>query len=250
MNSNLFRQNRAVALKRLAVALRRSQLSCDLDELDSALSDVREPPSGADSWGYSIEEVIFKQPDDPSEVVPEEATLSKIALGVTLEGKCKEDGQEDPLNDLGVNLKLIADGGEGKKLKSFWYMDRSESEEDKIEIPVHPRYHFQFGGIRAKGINTGEVILSSIPRIAHPPLDFCLSVDFVLSNFFKEEWVRLRTEDDQYYGIIREAQRLFWKPYACASKRGWDRVSNQHSWQAIQVWPQLIPGDGINDLHD
>lgn len=234
----------------MGVALRGSQLSCDLSGFDSAVSEAMDSGNGGDTWSYSTSEVIFKGPDEPSEMVPKEASLSRIALSVTLEGTCDEDEQRDPLNDLGVNLRLIGDGGDGQKLNLFWYMDRGDVKGEELRLPVHPRYHFQFGGIRSKNINTGQVILPSVPRIAHPPLDFCLSVDFVLSNFFKEEWLRLRRNSDQYYGIIRNSQRLFWKPYAGASNRGWDRFSEADEWQVVQVWPQLIPEDGIDDLHD
>jgi len=250
MSSSHFRQQRATDLYRLAVALRKSQIRCELNDFDSAVSQSIDSYNGGDTWGYSTGEVIFKRPDQPTEIVPQGASLSRIALSVTLEGICDIGEQGDPLNDLGVNLKLIAGGGDSKKMKLFWYMDRSESKEGRLKLPVHPRYHFQFGGLRAKKMDTGEVVLPSTPRIAHPPLDFCLSVDFVLSNFFKEEWVELRKKGDHYYGIIRDSQRLFWKPYADASNIGWDRVSDHPPWQVVQVWPQLIPEDGIDDLHD
>lgn len=250
MDSSLFRRKRANDLRRFAQALRKSRLSCDLTELDAAVAESMGDQYDGNIWGYTVGEVIFRGPDEPDEVVPQGASLSRIALRVKLEGVCDRDGQEDPLNDLGVNLKLVADSENGRKLKLYWYMDRSESEGNELELPVHPRYHFQFGGARAKRADTGEIVLPSIPRIAHPPLDFCLAVDFVLSNFFKEQWVELRQNGDQYYGIVRDSQRLFWKPYARASNRGWDRVSDQYSWQGVQVWPQLIPEDGIDDLHD
>lgn len=250
MSNSHFRQKRTTELQRLATALRHSQLSCDLSGFHYSVSDSMDSHSGEDTWGYCTTEVIFKGPDQPSDMVPKGASLSKVALSVKLEGTCNRDEQEDPLNDLGVNLKLIADSKDGRKLKLFWYMDRSDSGGSEVNTPVHPRYHFQFGGSRAKNLETGEIMMPSVPRIAHPPLDFCLAVDFVLSNFFKEEWIELRQEGDHYYGIVKDSQRRFWKPYASASRRGWDRVSNQHSWQAIQVWPQLIPKDGIGGLHD
>lgn len=250
MSSSHFRQKRLTELHRLAIALRNSQLSCDLSGFDYAVSDTMDSYDGGDTWGYSTNEVIFKRPDQPADIVPKKASLSKISLSVKLEGVCDCDEQEDPLNDLDVNLKLVADSNDGRKLKLFWYMDRSDSDWDEVNTPVHPRYHFQFGGNRAKNLETGEIMMSSVPRIAHPPLDFCLAVDFVLSNFFKEEWLELRQEDDHYYGIVRDSQRRFWRPYASASGRGWDRVSDQYSWQVVQVWPQLIPEDGVDDLRN
>jgi hypothetical protein len=250
MSDGNFRQERATELSRLATALRKSQLSCDIGELNSAASDCMESTGGGDTWGYSTERVIFNGPDEPDKIIPNDASLSKIALSVTLEGVCNEDDSTDPLNDLGVDIEIFAKGDGGNRLRSVWYMDRFESSLPRIKTPVHPKYHFQFGGIKSKNINTGEMVVASAPRLAHPPMDISLAIDFVLSNFFHDIWIDLRLNSGQYFNVVKKAQRLFWRPYVNASGEGWDRVSEIYPWQVVQVWPQLIPEDGIDDLHD
>jgi hypothetical protein len=190
---------------------------------------------------------------DPAEqkhVRPSGATLSELVLNVVLEGKCVPTNQreQDPLTRLGVEIKILGVNAEGQKIRSSWYMDRHSSE-PPMKAPVHPTYHFQFGGIQSKQVDTGEMVITSAPRVAHPPLDAILAIDFALSNFFHEKWIELRMNKGQYYSVVKDTQRWLWMPYVEASDTGWDRVGLQHSWQVVEVWPQLIPESGLGKLH-
>lgn len=247
-----FRRRKASDLSRFATALRNSRLSCDVGGFNSASADCQSnPPNGSDSWGYSLSGVRLIDPAEQKHVRPSGATLSELVLNVVLEGKCVPTNQrkQDPLTRLGVEIKILGVNAEGQKIRSSWYMDR-HSAASPMKTPVHPTYHFQFGGIQSKQAETGNMIVASAPRVAHPPLDAVLAIDFALSNFFHEEWIELRTDKGQYYSVVKDTQRWLWMPYVKASDKGWDRVGLQHPWQVVEVWPQLIPEEGLGPLHD
>jgi hypothetical protein len=110
---------------------------------------------------------------------------------------------------------------------------------------AHPRYHFQLGGYQLErhanncrlDFFDGLVFLEG-PRIAHPPLDGVLAVDFIVSNFGGAQWGAMRKEIS-YSRVIKSAQRRNWLPYANASCSRWWEKPQSNQWAAADVWPQL-----------
>lgn len=80
----------------------------------------------------------------------------------------------------------------------------------------HPFYHIQFGGDSVASKQTGELMLISSPRIAHPPMDLFLGIHFILDNFFNKTShpkVKDLFEDYDYQSILIRAQKRLWEPY-------------------------------------
>jgi hypothetical protein len=160
-------------------------------------------------------------------------------------GKCTDDSYDgDPFKNLGIEIIISGESGKSDELVAPWYLDRFEPENTGTNDSglegdfVHPRYHFQFGGNEMKGRDCGDLILLKSPRLAHPPMDGVLAVDFVLSNFFPSEWSKLK-KDNEYAGVISSAQRRYWKSYATALTLGWEGNPSSEPWTVYNLWPQV-----------
>ena len=224
-----FKQKRGDELIRFATVLQNSSIPCDVQSLTDAGGKCRAfEPDGKGSWGYDIDGLLLKNPDEVSHARPVGASLTDIQINVRLVGQCEVRDGYDPIQKLGVEIILIGlvedEEEELVRLRSSWYMDRYDATRDRIEgeqrsrrkCPVHPHYHFQFGGKNAKSVNPGKLIIASPPRIAHPPMDAILATDFVISNYFSSKWLELRESSDQYLPLIKQAQKRYWRSYADA----------------------------------
>lgn len=60
-------------------------------------------------------------------------------------------------------------------------------------------FHYQFVGrhLRSPGLRVRGVLVLDIPRIAMPPLNLNLAIDFVVGNYLGDNWKALR-QDTQY----------------------------------------------------
>ena len=171
-----------------------------------------------------------------------------------------EEVVEDPFTYLVVDLviggEMLAEDCSLRPLKCAWHFDRHEEattagkatkkqrERDAVKKgrshAVHPIYHFQHGGQRVWDLfDYGEQLLLEPPRIAHPPLDGILAIDFVLSNYLGDSWKKLRDQEHRYDDLVREAQRRCWRAYALASAALWQNETYSHAWRADVIWPQL-----------
>lgn len=246
-----FKQKRGNELIRFATELQGSNIPCDVQSLtDAGGKCCAFEPAGKGSWGYDIEGLLLHDPDEISHARPIGAQLKSIQINVHLIGQCEVEEGCDPIENLGVEIILNGtadEEGEKVSLRSSWYMDRYDAISDRMakndlgkkKCPVHPHYHFQFGGKNVKSLSPGELIIASPPRIAHPPMDALLATDFVISNYFSEEWLELRANSDQYLPLIKKAQKRYWHPYANALTRNWEQPTRDETWEAVDLWPQL-----------
>ena len=85
----------------------------------------------------------------------------------------------------------------------------------------------------------GATLILESPRIAHPPMDAILGIDFVLTNYIKSSDLGFRQEND-YQKLLRGAQERLWMPYARALVFAWGPVPNVSEWPFILPWPQLV----------
>lgn len=110
--------------------------------------------------------------------------------------------------------------------RGAWHLDYHAHKEPSESI--HPSYHFHFGGRKIKDAidNYGELAILDTPRIMHPPLDFFLAVDFMVTNFLETRaWQELRA-DDTYKKIIIESQKNWWKEYFQQISDYWEFTTN------------------------
>lgn len=222
----------------------------DGGSLKNAANECRDPTEyDKPSWGYSVDLLQFFEYEPSSNLRPEIARAGDLYLEVDLRiaGRCNSlvAGTEDPLHELELNL-LIWGENEEKDLLSAWHLDRHISKEGDEMCTDHPLYHFQFGGkkMREQIQEYGELLVPEAPRIAFPPMDAVLAVNFVLANFFGDQWkslVDLEEGDDEYRKLVADAQNRLWRPYAQALSTAWTPGPfSSHDWPPGSIWPQLI----------
>jgi hypothetical protein len=224
----------------------------DGGSLKDAANECEDPTEyGQSSWGYSVDMLQFFDYEPSGNLRPEIARAGELSLEVDLRiaGRCDslEDGTEDPLHKLELNLLVWGEGAE-KDLLNSWHLDRHISEEGDEMYTDHPLYHFQFGGEKMwnEVQDYGELLLPEAPRIAFPPMDVVLAVNFVLANFFGNEWnglIDLDEGKEEYRKLVADAQNRLWRPYAQALSTAWNPGPfDSHDWPPGSIWPQLIDG--------
>lgn len=240
VNSNKFRIERAGELRQLASILDRSSVKGDFFAVNTAVDQCKiNRPEGKDSlWGYDISKLIFRI-DDQKHTRPSDILGLNLELSVSLTGICHdEDFMEDSITSLAVDFVISGKRASGGNCLSSWHHDRHITGGEDPQY-AHPHYHFQHGGHKMWGNDDfGSAIVFESPRIAHPPLDGILAVDFVLSNFCGNKWREL-LEDSEYLRLIKEAQERLWRPYAISTASKWSPGLSK-SWLPQCLWPQLI----------
>ncbi len=229
-------------LRMIADCLRRiaRNVCPDPSPLETAASNLRmRRSSGVDKWEYELVALRFfvKRPKGtlPSWV----RDGLTIELDVAAGGRCEPE-EWDPLEQLVVNIEITAkDREKTKSSKCAWHLDRNIERDEPNEI--HPQYHFQHGGHRVGdlGDSIGLALLLEPPRVAHPPMEALLSIDFILANFAGSVWKEIR-DDGTYAKRIAQAQELYWRPYFKSLNSWWDGTPRLSNHNAPAIWPNLI----------
>jgi hypothetical protein len=248
-NPHRFRLERATELDALARILERSEVCYDCSPLYQAANECRQPST--DRWRYSVERLIFRIRDTKNAIPPKVYDVT-LDLSITLVGHCSEEGEiRDPLDALEFNMVVTGKhdkDGETRSVICSWHLDRDLPPGPGGEHEfIHPVYHFQHGGRNIWGLENdfGDSLILESPRIAHPPMDAILGIDFVLTNYIKSGDLSFRQEND-YKNLLRSAQEIMWKPYARALVFAWGPVPNESEWPFVLPWPQLVDRIELN----
>jgi hypothetical protein len=234
----------------LAQVLENNVPSFDGGSLKQAASDCKSPTEyGSSSWGYHVPPLSFLGYEPSSDLRPKPAKNNALYLEMELKiaGVCDRLGEssQDPLHHLKIDLSVWG-RSEERRLLSAWHLDRHIFEEGDSMYSDHPRYHFQFGGERLweEVGDYGHVLVPEPPRIAFPPMDAVLAVNFVLANYFGDEWsslVDLEDGNDEYRELVAEAQNRLWRPYSESLSSAWNPGPlDDHDWSPGAIWPQLV----------
>ncbi|MFA6055088.1 MAG: hypothetical protein WC769_06930 [Thermodesulfovibrionales bacterium] len=241
VNYSAFHRNTAKHLNDLASIFESNEICTDVSPLRKAAVQCRRSKDKDKYWGYDIDRLIFYV-GAARHVTPKGVHDIIVALDVSVKGECGEAAStDDPLTDLTIDMTIQGRTDNNKTLICTWHLDR-HIDVDTSAVPkeAHPRYHFQFGGRGMKGLSDlGDALILEPPRLAHPPLDGILAIDFVLSNFCPDKWRQLR-QNNQYVNLIIEAQQLLWRPYANVITSAWNPVGEELRWLPHHIWPQLV----------
>jgi len=201
---------------------------------------------GINLWKYYTANLDFGEIADEKarkHLRPSDCSSLFLHLSINLEGVCiTEDEGLDPFLTLEFEIMITGIDSNNKRYYSCLHLDR-HSNGEQTEL-AHPRYHFQYGGrnvwsmIDTEETNFGASLFIEPPRIAHPPLDIILGIDFVLSNFYGSKRKRL-LENPQYINLLEKAQCELWRPYVNALASRWNSLHS--NWESKDIWPQLIP---------
>lgn len=246
-HNNRYRIERAKELMELSSVLINYRVCNDTGPILNAASDCRQnkPNGNSTLWGYNITNLIFRNPSTCC-FLPIKVNDLTLTLDIGVVGICDENSDIiDPMRGLIIDIRITGKAEDQRNVCCTWHLDRHEgTSSDPPPDEAHPRYHFQYGGRLLKSVNEnfnhGDSLLLESPRIAHPPLDGILSVDFIISNFFGSKWKNLRI-DGEYTALIKSAQKRFWKPYIIAASQPWvvSQVQGKTKWPANDIWPQL-----------
>lgn len=246
--SREFREARADELWRLSQVLLEENVIRDQEPLTSAAAQASRPEviDGVECWGYSFSRLEFLNIDTESNrrARPEGAVVMSIELSVSVFGPCLDDDDpSNPFTALGVNIIAVGLSANGSEdFKCAWHFDRHiQKEGDHSPALAHPIYHFQHGGDNVSELNNyGQHLILEPPRIAHPPLDAILAVDFVLSNYCGTKWAEIRLENPAYKDLIASAQERFWSAYALATATICKTHRIISPWKVQDIWPQIL----------
>lgn len=197
-------------------------------------------------YQYHIGNLVFNLSENSlRRVLPRGVISASLVLELMIRGLCNiEDAIIDPFNDFTLDITINGIHQEhARSLKSCWHLDRDVPEEDDGKQGfLHPSYHFQYGGrkLREDVFEYGDTFILEMPRLAHPPMDAVLAIDFILVNYYPYKDTEFR-EEQNYQDLLRNAQKRVWKPYIRALS-AWDSETSipKHVWHPAQIWPQLV----------
>lgn len=137
-----------------------------------------------------------------------------LTNGSIRETKNEEEKDNDLLSVYDCNIQIKGyDYEKGVRRKFAWHLDCEENIQGKF---IHPHFHFHAGGKKLSGLGTGELLLISSPRIAYPPMDLPLAINFIIQNFIhqKEMSSQYRVLNDKYYKwILGQSINNILRPY-------------------------------------
>lgn len=114
------------------------------------------------------------------------------------------------------------------RVKFAWHLDREENVEGHY---THPVFHFHAGSNKLGSLSTGKLLLIGSPRVAHPPMDIFLAINFVIHNFFhSKDFANQRKilYSEEYQLLIKKSKDTFLKPYFNSIMENIDRDVNPY----------------------
>ena len=114
----------------------------------------------------------------------------------------------------------------GKRVLFRFHFDQANEEQEG------PEFHFQVGGIPQGNEICWFPKSLNIPRFIHHPMNLILACEYIVANFFPEEWREISRETT-WLAAIRKAQESFLKPYYDGIQSGWTATENsllKHLW--------------------
>lgn len=240
----------------------------DPSPLNDAISQARSTPRRVGSragmapkwpfeWGYRIEQLRLEI-EELRHVRPRGSLGSNLDSVVTIDFKeyLPEEAErtydcDEPLGGLTSTTKVLevqfeleslCDREDGNDdLLSAWHYDTHPV--GQVGREAHPRFHIQVGGEAYDECDARirAVLLPEAPRVAAPPMDGILALNFLLSNYCGELWRRLST-DSVYQGLVTRAMKRWWRPYFEEINRFLNAETVGDS-KARLLMPSLLPYD-------
>lgn len=201
------------------------------------------------SRGYSVERLLFRELGKGLKVIPncvEEHDLT-LEFSFRANGPSTTPLRPNPFGIFELEIHIYADymnpaNSEMSKASCAWHLDfHLTDKRDNLPTFIHPKYHFQHGGrlIEELGSIAGPILIIDAPRLAHPPMDAILGIDFVLTNFIERSRLTELREDGQYRNLVKRAQERLWRPYFLSLASVWSG-QDQGDWSPDELLPQLI----------
>lgn len=184
----------------VANLLRKQRICNDISPISNAIAKSKK------DGVYNVEKLQLSV-----NIVPRETRPNVKVLSIIFDNLVRY--QNNVVNWDNYCFRIVIKGNnEIGTYKSAWHLDYDIKEHEYM----HPCFHFTFGGEKIDDVNSGGLLIMTTPRIVHPPLDFVLGIDFVLSNFFKKEEYTIIKSNPLYRAAVKHSQDRLWKPFVCS----------------------------------
>lgn len=235
LSADVVRRNISSDLLRLSQVLQSGSrgIVVNPDVLKSSANSINRNARGGE-WSYVVAGLVLRV-EVPQSTRPVACVGPlTIELDLSFAGNCDNE-QDDQVTDLVLEISIRSASGEHI---CAWHFDR-HIEGGNQPLEAHPLYHFQHGGhaMEPHANSLGMSLLLPAPRLAFPPMDAVLAIDFVLSNFAGECWAAMRA-DSTYLRMLQESQKLLWRPYLRRLADWWES-SSQDKQKTIALMPHL-----------
>lgn len=187
----------------------------ELQALNKLVSDLNRPQKGQ-TCKISLKGMTFHVNHSKMKPKPEIPQDEELDITLEMDYILLDDGsiKEDEMTD--YNMNILVSGkkkDEDKTYKFAWHLDCEPNTKSKF---VHPHFHFHAGGHKIEDADPGELLMLASPRIAYPPMDVVLAINFVLTNFVnREQYADIYgvLGEKDYHNIMAESVDKIIKPY-------------------------------------
>lgn len=149
----------------------------------------------------------------------------------------------DPLKSLNFDIIISGISDEKGDIIGCWHLDKHDKNLGINDHYSHPKYHFTFGGNYLPQVGDyGSVIILNTPRIAYPPMDAVLGIDFIIQNYIDIKKTKKLLNDSDYREIVDKSQRRLWKPYfqSICSKWEHEAIVFDQNYNHNKLLPFLV----------
>lgn len=210
--------NKGADLQQIASILQKEKFCVDISPLSKIASE-------ANKGGYNLQKLKIKIKDIPNNTRPNITALEVLLSVQIIETQPTGNIICNPVSTYNFHIEISGNDGE-KTVHSSWHLDFDNSNTSDY---IHPSLHLTYGGKTMKSTELGNVLLLPTPRIAYPPMDAVLGIDFVLSNFAKIDIYNKIKADSQYKAAVKHSQERLWKPYMLSLANHWCKCSSLNS---------------------
>lgn len=106
---------------------------------------------------------------------------------------------------------------------------------------IEPLFHLQVGGYQMEEENCWLHEKIQVPRFPYFPMDIILLCEFILMNFFQDDYKEIRKKPE-WISLIRKSQEIFQKPYLTKCIKC---INNEED----TLLGKLVSSKGVTDEH-
>lgn len=192
-------------------------------------------------WSYECDNLKFSVEGAVAGTIPQHISLVEIFFSISAIGIFSNDEIcRNPLSKLNFDIELEGFRELEDNIDNYfasWHLDKNIKSSQCYYI--HPEYHLTFGGnkLEEKGVdNFGSTLILPAPRVAYPPMDLILGIDFILQNYFPLEKISRLLDDSKYKAIVINSQQRLWKPYYLSLSSAWNSLANTTFEQGFEYF--------------
>jgi hypothetical protein len=217
-----------------------NDIIADLGPMDAAIDHLDIEEHGSIEWRIEINDLTLRLDEPPRGAYPSGCKLFAVRLSLDFRSSIDNVSNSVLGTMLALSVQVSIEATRGlSSHRLAWHLDMHNYPLTATN-ELHPLVHWQHGGHSAKAwnIDIGSWLLTAAPRLAAPPVDAVLAIDWLLAHYAANHWRYLRDVDTKFAGLLREHQTWLWKPYFTDIASHWTSTPapTRHDW-----WPDLFP---------